>query len=167
MRLYRSLKGITKSGHLKPYHHIKLPRDVLLDLQIWQIFLDSLAAFCRPFIDFDEHVSAEEIDWCTDSAKAINKGFGGDHLSHWFAGLWDESFLKHMDPSIEFLELYAVAVSVLLWLKLYKDKRLVLWCDNQSVVFMLNNQSSKCKNCMTPIRIVTLECLNKNVRLYG
>ena len=108
-----------------------------------------------------------ELNWCTDAAKAVGKGYGGHHLQSWFFGLWDKEFLRSKDPSIEFLELYAVTAGILLWLKLYQNRRIVLFCDNQSVVYMINSQSSKCKNCMTLLRLITLESLISNVRVYA
>ena len=166
MRLYNSLQGTRNK--LKPYHHIKLAQDTILDLQVWKLFLKTPEAYCRPFLDFSTHLNAiTDLDWCTDAAKAIGKGFGGHLGSFWFAGVWDEHFLKDKDPSIEFLELYALTVGVLLWTKIHPNQRIILFCDNQSVVHMINNQSSKCRNCMTLIRIITFECLMRNVRLYA
>ena len=112
MRLYGCLRGMNKE--LKPYHHVKLASDVIQDLQMWQVFLQSQEAFCRPFIDFHDFLVASELDWYTDSAKALDKGYGGHHDQAWFYGTWEQSFLTDKDPSIEFLELYAVAVSILL-----------------------------------------------------
>ena len=63
-----------------------------------------------------------DLDWSTDAAKAIGRGYGGHYSSHWFHGLWNEKFLSDKDPSIEFLELYAVAIGVLLWLRNHKTK---------------------------------------------
>ena len=81
-------------------------------------------------------------------------------------GVWDDEFLDEMDPSIEYLELYALTVGVKLWLKFFRNSRLVLFCDNQSVVHMVNNQSSKCKNCIILIRIIVLESLIQNSRVF-
>ena len=107
------------------------------------------------------------MDWFTDSVKVVGKGFGGHHEMEWFHGIWEPEFLKECGPSIEFLERYAVAISVMLWTKYHKNTRIVLFCDNESVVYMVNKQSSKCRNCMTLIRLITLECLLQNVRLYA
>ena len=165
MRLYNSLSG-EKTQKLKQHHHVKLVKDVILDLEMWKVFLSTPVAFCRLFIDIEGCEEISTLDWFTDSAKAFGKGFGGHHKTHWFYGLWPKNFLDK-DPSIEYLELYAVTVSVLLWLKNFRNKRVVIFCDNESVVHMINNQSSKCGNCMILIRIVTLQCLLDNVRLYA
>ena len=71
------------------------------------------------------------------------------------------------DPSIEFLELFAVTAGVLMWTKRHRNTRIVLFCNNESVVHMLNRQSSKCPNCIVLIRHITLQCMIDNVRLYA
>ena len=70
-------------------------------------------------------------------------------------------------PSIEYLELFAVAVAVKLWIRRFKNKKIYLFCDNLSVVHMLNNSLSSCKNCMVLIRFITLEGLIQNVRVLA
>ena len=69
------------------------------------------------------------------------------------------------EPSIEYLELYAVTVAIMKWLKLFNNKRICLHCDNQSAVHMINNNSSSCKNCMVLLRLIVLEAMVQNVRI--
>ena len=71
-----------------------------------------------------------------------------------------------MKPSIEYLELYGVAVAVRLWLKKFKNSNIVLFCDNEAVVHMINNSAAKCKNCMALIRIIVLEGMIRNTRIF-
>ena len=165
MRLYQSLTG--KLSKLQPYHHVKLPVDCIQDLRIWLQFLQTPDVFCRPFIDFTSHVDATQLCWFTGAAKAIGKGYGGHYKSHWFTGVWEEKFLNECNPSIKYLELYAVTVSILLWLRWHKNSRIVLYCDNERVVFMINKQSFTCKICMVLLRIITLQCMIDNTRLYA
>ena len=165
MRLYVALTGYKNT--LKPYHHVRIPADTLNDLRVWRTFLTTPFAFWRPFIDFSHFTTAIALDWFTDSAKAISKGFGGHHGSAWFHGLWPAQFLTKYDPSISYLELYAVVVSAVLWLNNHKNSRIVLFCDKEGVVHMINSQSSRCKNCMVLLRILTLQCMIDNVRVYA
>ena len=144
-----------------------IPRETIEDLKIWQLFLQSPESYSRPFIDILSYESATTLDWYTDSAKAQGKGYGGHYDSHWFWGVWSPEFLISKDPSIEFLELYAVAISVLLWIKELKNRRIILFCNNESVVYMLNGQTSRCRNCLKLIRLITLESLISNVRIYA
>ena len=65
------------------------------------------------------------------------------------------------------MELFAVLVGVLNWLKLFKNMKIILFCDNEAVVNMINNSSSKCKNCMVLIRMLVLEGLVCNTRVFA
>ena len=79
----------------------------------------------------------------------------------------DEEFMELAQPSIEYLELFGVTAAVLRWIKNYENQRIFLFCDNISVVHMINNSSSKCKNCTILIRLITLTSLIWNVRVYA
>ena len=166
MRLYHSLSNVQRK-QLKPHHHLQVSDKMTLNLELWKPFLGNPQIYCRPFIDLNAGDDAEILDWYTDAAKCFGKGYGGHHRTHWFHGLWDKQFLEQNDPSIEFLELYAVVVGIILWLNLYPNRRILLFCDNESVVYMINKQSSKCKNCMMLIRIITLQSLICNTRVYA
>ena len=111
-------------------------------------------------------MDAETLDWHTDSSRKFSLGFGGICNRSWFVGRWS-TFVGTVKPSIEYLELYAVTVLVLLWLKIFKNRRICLFCDNMCVVHMLNSMSSYCKNCMVLIRIITLQGLLNNTRVFA
>ena len=81
--------------------------------------------------------------------------------------MWDTKFVSMVKPSIEYLELFAVTVGILLWIKRFQNCRIVLYCDNISVVYMLNKSTLSCMNCMALIRLITLECLLQNMRIYA
>ena len=68
-------------------------------------------------------------------------------------------------PSIEYLELYALTVAVVLWLHRFKNRNIYLFCDNESIVNMVNSSSSSCKNCMLLIRLVVMEGLVHNTKV--
>ena len=120
MQLYSSLTGYNKV--LMPHHHIKLPLDAIMDLRIWLTFLRSPLTYSWPFIDYKEGQDAVTLDWYTDAAKSAQRGYGGHHMSHWFYGQWDTEFFNKYDPSIEYLQLYALTAGVLLWLKNHKNQ---------------------------------------------
>ena len=85
----------------------------------------------------------------------------------WMFQKWEEGYIHDCKPSIEYLELFAVAAGVLRWADCFSNRRVVLFCDNISVVFMINKASSSCKNCMVLIRMITLHCLVHNVRIFA
>ena len=83
------------------------------------------------------------------------------------SGQWDKVFCSKYKPSIEYLELFGVLVAVLNWIKLYRNRRIILFCDNEAVVSMNNKSSSKCKNCMVLVRLLTVESIHRNVRIFA
>ena len=87
--------------------------------------------------------------------------------SAWMYQLWDKSFIQKYNQSIEYLELYAVTAAVLTWIHKYKNRRIILFCDNQSVVDMINLTTTSCKNCMVLIGIIVLRGLIDNVRVFA
>ena len=42
-----------------------------------------------------------------------------------------------------------------------------MFCDNQSVVCMINKTTSSCKNCLVLIRKLVLHSLKNNVRVFA
>ena len=161
----RRLYSVTCKISDKPHYHVRLPSDVKKDLQLWKFFLNQQQAVARPFTDFSIIFTAQEIDMFTDSSANPLLGCGGYCGSSWFERQWNQEFIIKYRPSINFLELYAVTVAVVLWLHRFKNKRIVLFCDNLSVVNMINNSSSKCMHCMTLIRIIVLHGLMYNTRV--
>ena len=152
------------STSMKPHHHIRVSTEMKEDLKIWIQFLNNPEIYCRPFIDFGKILKADNLSWFTDASGKI--GFGGIWENEWFKGLWPKSFLERCNPSIEFQELYAVVTSVILWGENFKNRRICLYCNNQAVVQMINYSTSSCKNCMKLIRILTLICLDWNLRVF-
>ena len=77
------------SSKLKPYHHVKIPQDVIQDMKIWQRFLESPNCYCRPFLDFQEWTT-EDIVMYSDAAKSLERGFGAYCNNDWMAYSWSE-----------------------------------------------------------------------------
>ena len=85
----------------------------------------------------------------------------------WCFTIWPQGFIKNEDPSIEFLELYALVVGVVNWISRFQNSRIILFCANQSVVHMVNNTTSSCRKCMILIRTLVLESLVNNVCIFA
>ena len=157
-----------KQKLLKQHHHVQLDKEFKDDCKVWLSFLQNkMIAVSRPFVDLQTTLNAEVLDWYTDSAKGKLLGFGGVHGQHWFFGQWEVGYIDRYDPSIEYLELYAVCVSIYLWTNSIKDKRIVLFCDNQAVVNIINNSSARCKNCMKLIRLIMSRYMLFNCRVFA
>ena len=138
-RLY--LQGNPK---LRQYYHVKVTYEHKLDLLTWRHFLSQPTVYCRDFILLDIH-DAMELDMYSDASRNFSLGYGAYCGTEWTFHRWEKEFCYSKQPSIEYLEIYAVAVAVLNWLKLFKNMKIVLFCDNQAVVNMINGSTSSCK----------------------
>ena len=78
---------------------------------------------------------------------------------------WDERFMQENQPSIEYLELFALVAGFLAWGHCFQNRKIILFTDNSSVRDMVNDTASRCRNCMVLIRLLVLEGLVWNVRI--
>ena len=161
----RRLYAYTSNDKLKPHHHIRINREMRQDLTMWLTFLEHPTVYCRPFLDFTKTLKADEIEMFSDASGKI--GMGAICNKSWMIQMWEESFIKKYKPSIEYLELFAVVAGVLKWIHRFKNRRIILFCDNKSVVDMINLTTTSCKNCMVLIRILVLKGLIENVRIFA
>ena len=137
------------------------------DFKMWLQFLNHSAAYAWDFMDFRSLASTCEIEMYSDASKLEVLGFGGICGTSWMFAPWPKHFITDCDPSIAFLELFALIATVINWIHHFQNQRIILFCDNQSVVQMVNNTTSACPNCMYLIRKMVLKCLIENVRVYA
>ena len=160
----RRLYSTKANKSLKQHHHVRIIQENRDDLLIWRRFLMHPQVFCVPFMELGQ-IEAEEIDMYSDaSGSLLRGGFGAYCGRHWTAGIWDKKFMQAKKPSIEYLEVYALTVGVVLWIKKFSNRTVCLFCDNTSVKDMVNNTTSSCRNCMILLRIIVMQGLLHNVR---
>ena len=165
--LRRLYINTSKDGNrLQPHHHVKITEENRLDLRVWKQLLCNPDGYYRPFME-TRSWNAMEIDMFSDASGNYELGFGAYCGPEWCYGHWDTEFCRAVKPSIEYLELFGVLVAVLKWIKLFSNKRVILFCDNESVVHMINKSSSNCRNCMVLIRLMVAESILRNVRIYA
>ena len=111
----RRLYSLGSNENLLPHHHIRITAECRMDMDIWMKFLEEPLVFSRPFMDCFQH-SAKDIDMYSDASGSVAKGFGAYCRPGWIANTWDRSWMVQANPSIEYLELYAVTVAVLTWI---------------------------------------------------
>ena len=161
--------GAKNKQILRPHHHVRLDSEFKLDCEVWRSFLsqEDASVVCRSMMDLTEHLTANQIDFWTDASATKHLGFGGVFGKHWLFGRWPPGFIETYKPSIAYLELFALVISVLAWDHKIKNAWVILYCDNQGTVEMVNNTTSKCKHCMVLIRLLVLSGLNSNRRVYA
>ena len=112
-----------------------------------------------------EGSSTKILNFYSDASKAICLGFGAWFNDRWIFGQWPEGFINNCDPSIEFLELYALVAGIFTWEESLQNMRITVFCDNKATIQMVNNTTSSCVQCMKLIRLLTLNCLKYNRRV--
>ena len=140
-------------GNLQPHHHMAITHEHRMDLLVWKKFLEFPNIFCRSFLKI-RTLTAEDVCLYSDASRNFELAFGAYCGSEWTWGQWNLQFMQENEPSIEFLELFGVAVGVLNWIKFFANKKIALFCDNIAVVHMINNMTSGCKQCMALLRLI-------------
>ncbi len=156
-RLIDSQVGVRQS-----WHKIRLTVGAKADLNMWLVFL---ANYNGATIFSDQMwLGDQDVQFFTDASGGI--GFGGFYNGWWFQGKWPSQQFAS-DHSIAWLEMFPIVVAVALWGNMLKGKRIVLRCDNEAVVTIINKQSSKCSQIMKLVRFLVLQCLKHNVQFYA
>ena len=169
--MYTKLKITNENGELlKPHHHVNLNKSFIDNCEIWRIFLLNAGAreLCRPFVDLDYFASSKTLNFYSDSSHNENLGFGTVFKTSWIMEKWGPQFVQEEQPSIEFLELFALVAAILTWSHKPDlcNTRVIIFCDNQASMHMVNNLASSYSQCMKLIRILTLNNLQFNRRVF-
>ena len=170
--MYAKYAAVTdKRGKpLKHYHHVKIDDEFKNDYGVWKSFLENSGdkAITRPFIDFENTaLTAQNIGFYTDATAAKNLGLGCYFDSQWTFARWEHGYIEEFKPSIEYLELLALCIGIFVWRTRLTNMRVIVNCDNESVVHMVNNGVSTCKNCMYLLRLLCLNNLQYNRRVFA
>ena len=146
----------------KPHHHIKLSAGFFLDLHMWQKFISGWNG--AGFFLSTAWVDSDSLSLYTDASGTL--GFGGIFGSKWFHGHWEHhQQLSQPDMSIAWQELFALVVACHLWGSDFANKRILLFCDNESVVSIVNSKRSHVPRVMDLLRHLTLLTLEHNFYL--
>jgi len=144
----------------QPHQHVKLNSGFFKDLTMWQKFIASWngASFFLATAWFD----LETLELHTDASGAL--GYGGIFKSKWFSGPW-EPHQKLGEPgiSIAWPELFALVVACHLWGEHFSNKRILFYCDNESVVSIFNSKRSRIPRVMDLVRHWTFLTLKYNI----
>ena len=107
----------------KALHHIRVTCEMKADLCMWMKFLGHPTVYARPFTDFSKSWNTTDIGLYTDTTKNPNLGFGGVcGTTAWMVHTWDPQFIVQNDPSIEYLELFAVTAAILAWIHQFENR---------------------------------------------
>ena len=151
----RRLINIT-IGVKRPNHYIRITQDVRKDLALWKSFFQSHNGKSM-FLE-DAWCSSSHLKFYTDAAQSL--GFGIVFGRKWAYGKWPADWTH---KNIAFLELFPIVLGVQMWGDSLANKRILFFTDNDSVVHVINQQTSKNKELLYLLRQLVLTCLRHNV----
>ena len=169
--IYNKYANLTNSQEwiLKPHHHIAINNELRFDCEIWRVFLSEHmeASVCRPMIDVNHSTFVHQINFASDASANSTLGFGAIFKEKWIFSQWEKGYIASKRPSIEYLELFALCATILTWGHELANQRVIVQCDNSSVVSMINVMSSSCRKCMFLLRLLTLNNMIFNRRVFA
>ena len=143
----------------KPYHHVKMTKEVKADFRTLIHFLSEYNG--RSFFLLDSVYTERSLKLYTDSSKSI--GYGAVLGDEWLYGTWPESWKAY---DITILELYPIVLSSTLWGSHFASRTIQFHTDNLALVSILNKCSSGKPHIMSLVRALVLAMLRFNFVLY-
>ena len=170
IRMYSKYSKKNINPKLRAYHHVRLDSEFREDCKMWIHFLNmhDISSISRPYLDMRGPLeTADQILFHSDATANKDLGYGIIFGKSWTSQKWERGFIEKYQPSIEFLELYAVVMGVYMWSSRLANRRVRIFCDNESAVNMINSTSSKTKDCMVLIRYLTIRSMTYNFRIFA
>jgi len=150
-------------GVKKPHHFIRVSVGMKEDIIMWLRFLDQFNGTCK----FSKVVwqTNVELNLFTDSSGNHDLGSAVYFVHHWAYFSWPADWLdKNVMRELTFLELVPVVMAVFMFKKDLQDKQIIFHTDNEALVSVLNNRTSKSKNVMQLVRPLVLETMLFNIQ---
>ncbi|XP_065179991.1 uncharacterized protein LOC135810425 [Sycon ciliatum] len=150
----RRLWDINKRfSRTKPYFRITLTGEARKDIRWWQLLIQHWNG--KAFLLYNSSTSSADLGLYTDASGTLGWGAFYGKEQRWIQGSWTK---EQEEESIGYKELYAVAMACSTWGHLWSQQRIVLHCENQSVVECLQSSSSKSPGMMSLLRALFFVC---------
>ena len=132
---------------------------------MWKVFLSKWNG--RSLFLESSTTPTPDLELYTDAAGSV--GFGGYFQGKWFQGHWPPHMHLNRERgiSIEWQELFPIVVAFAMWHPLFKGKHLQFWCDNESVVSIVNLWHSKAPPIMELVRKLVLLSMEHNFLVWA
>ena len=160
-RIYQAQMGIKKKLH------INFKVLVLQDLHMWRMFLSKFRGW-NPIIDV-QHLSHHPVEVIADAAGSVQLGWGAwlPHTSHWMYGQWESEVFDTLNLSIDFLELYALLVAVVMWAPFLMDQFVLFRSNKTQAVYALIDKASSSDDMMLLSHYITLFCMTHLIKIFA
>ena len=148
----------------KPHHFIRVTSSMKSDLLVWKQFLDQFNG--TSFIQDLNWSTNSELQLYTDSAGGETKGCGAFFAGKWTFLQWPQRWRNTpILKDITYLELIPIALAISIWGHELRNKKVILFSDNEAVVYILNNKTSKSESVLTLLRFIVYQTLTLNILL--
>jgi hypothetical protein len=144
------------AGLSKPHHMIRLTVEARRDLAAWYVFLHSFngRCLCLP----SKWSSSEDVHLESDaSGFAYATVLGSRWLQGEFPRAWTE-------VNIAIKELLPIVLAVRKWGVTLANSRILFLTDNESIVHVINKQSSRDKLIMVLVRQLVVSAMSYNIQ---
>jgi hypothetical protein len=126
------------------YHRVKLTNETTKDITWWLTFMHIWNG--TSFFLEDSWTKSSVISLATDASDA---GMGAVYQNSWWSAPFNAA---HRRLPIAWRELLAIVVACRVWGHTLASKRVLVECDNMTIVHAVNNGSSKNHDIMALIR---------------
>ncbi len=152
-RGYRLIAG--KSQH----EHVTLSRGYIADLRAWQTFL----RYYNGQTFFRDYTPDPALGWYTDASTSWGAGSWIKQIGQFFALQWPDK-VRACPESTALLELCPIVISLYQtqWEHLFRNKSLLVHCDNKSTVELVGKKSSAVPKIAKWLRCMVLRCMQLN-----
>lgn len=144
-------------GKRAPHSNIKLTNKAKSDLVLWKFFLQNFNGVS--FMYEPHFAQSHTINLYSDASKL--HGYGGCYGTSWIQGRWPESWKGY---HINILEFYPILALVETFGHKLRNSTIKFYCDNKSVVGIINKQSSKSNVIMIMMRRLVLKLLDMKTK---
>ncbi|KAM4016539.1 uncharacterized protein ACNLHF_002833 isoform 1-T1 [Anomaloglossus baeobatrachus] len=158
-RVFSRRLSLATKGIRLPHHRIRITPCLRADLFIWN---DFLSRYNGQTCFQDNFLSNEEISLFSDASGSL--GFGVIFGEQWCAEQWPQSWHdRGFVSNLTLLELFPIVTAVVIWGPAFRNKRILFWTDNMSVVHAINHLTSSSLPVLKLLRFFVLQCLELNM----
>ena len=111
----------------------------------------------------EDTVVSSDISLFTD---ASNIGMGGVFEDEWFSVEWP-SHIAGDQCSTNFQEMFAILTAVTIWGGKLKNKQILIYCDNETAVSIINSGTCKSSKMMIIVRKIFFVCAEHNISIFS
>ena len=153
-RLINATCGVKRS-----HHYVRITQEMKRDLRMWLNFFQN---FNGVSVFHDRFwISNDDFQLYTDSSGGV--GFGIWFNGHWCQEKWPSDWVqKGLTKNITLLELFPIVVATVVYGNYMTNRKIRFHCDNMAAVCVLNSMSSKSRQVLALLRILTMQGIFNN-----